>query len=453
MNKFTDNTGAVKLIDSLGREFVVINNPDYVHPDYEIYPMAKKVRHVKGIIPAFVMDMDGTTTTTELLCLHSLEYMIRLFSGRMRKNDWQGLDHVNDYPHIIGNSTTKHVEYLVNKYQNTFIIENLREAFIKAALWTLIHGRDEKRKEEVTNNVINLKLGAMLDDNRFLKMKQNPCEVTSETLRSFIENYGGSFDTSSSGCLVRAGIDVYYQRYHEILERIKNGEGGMVASEVFQAPGKHLIEPMPGVLAFLSLVKGWIKETDIEYFIPQLLRDYYLRTGKIFPEASQEEVKQSLRHLARIYTKSPARLALVTSSIFYEADIVMRELMAMLQSQIKSVSMPQPLKSSLMERFSDYRNVYDAFITASDSSEIRLKPHRDLYSIALHKLHIPKDKFNNVAGFEDSESGTIAIRTAGIGLCVALPFAQTKEHNLSSASYVCEGGLPEVLLNHKLFIQ
>ena len=34
--------------------------------------------------------MDGTSTTTEPLALHSLEYMVRRFTGHMEKSDWEG---------------------------------------------------------------------------------------------------------------------------------------------------------------------------------------------------------------------------------------------------------------------------------------------------------------------------------------------------------------------------
>jgi beta-phosphoglucomutase-like phosphatase (HAD superfamily) len=82
---------------------------------------------------------------------------------------------------------------------------------------------------------------------------------------------------------------------------------------------------------------------------------------------------------------------------------------------------------------------------------MRLKPHRDLYSIALHKLNISKTGFDNVIGFEDSESGTIAIRAAGISKCIALPFSETSGHNFEAATHICNGGLPEVLFEHNLF--
>ena len=104
------------------------------------------------------------------------------------------------------------------------------------------------------------------------------------------------------------------------------------------------------------------------------------------------------------------------------------------------------------EAFADPLVFYDAVITATDSSEIRLKPHRDLYSIALHELGVYPEDFDRVAGFEDSESGTIAIRAAGIGLSCALPFAMTRGHHFQAATQVCPGGLPQVMLEKGLFL-
>ena len=127
-------------------------------------------------------------------------------------------------------------------------------------------------------------------------------------------------------------------------------------------------------------------------------------------------------------------------------------MLRLLQEQVAAWPVAQAKREHLLEKFSSYLNVFDSVITASDSSEIRLKPHRDLYSLALHQLGIPKEDFDKVIGFEDSESGTIAIRAAGIGLCVAVPFADTQGHRLDYASLVLQGGLPEAILRHHLFL-
>lgn len=156
--------------------------------------------------------------------------------------------------------------------------------------------------------------------------------------------------------------------------------------------------------------------------------------------------------LGTIFEGYPAKVGIVTSSIYYEANIVISEVMNAIREEIKEWPISDAKKKFLLGKFSSYANVYDAFITASDSSEIRLKPHPDLFALALHKLSVPKDEYNSVIGFEDSESGTIAMCAAGIGFCVAVPFADTERHDLSAASYISKGGIPEVILQKGIFL-
>jgi len=47
----------------------------------------------------------------------------------------------------------------------------------------------------------------------------------------------------------------------------------------------------------------------------------------------------------------------------------------------------------------------------------------------------------------------VAIRAAGIGCCVAVPFAQTLSHDLSAASHVLKGGVPEAIVDCGLFLE
>lgn len=452
--KFVNKKEARELITKLGDEFAVVKNPGYIHPEYELYPLAPKIKKpVSGLVAA-VMDMDGTTTTTEALCIHSLEFMIRRLSGRMTKDQWKGLDPVKDYPHIIGNSTTKHVEYLIEKYQKTFKNDQIIRAFIYAAGWTIVYGKDTKRKEEVIQNLNDFDCPDLIKDERLLKL--NPLTLPDDEdeaqLSEYLYNkFKTYFKKSNFNSFVRIGIDVYYQRYHEILERIKLGEGKFVAKELFDDPDKHLIEAMPGIEIFLPMIKGFIKSNGKDYF-NQLLLDYEVKAGKKFPTKDIAKAEKSFIGLCKYFVNNPLKVAIVTSSIFYEADIVLREVFKIISSKLDKIIPQSDNRDYTINIFKNYKNYYDAVITASDSNEIRLKPHRDLYSIALYKLNVPREKFNQVIGFEDSESGTIAIRAAGIGLSIAVPFAETSGHNLKAATYICKGGLPEVILKHNLFL-
>lgn len=249
---------------------------------------------------------------------------------------------------------------------------------------------------------------------------------------------------------VRAAVDIYYQRYHFILKRIDAGQGDAVAAEVFGDPDKHLIRPMKGTGVFLAMLKGWLG-ADAAFCFDEFA-EHLSRMGMDRPRRDERTSRAQLAALGAYFERNPAAVAVVTSSILYEADIVLSEVFRVLAREVAAWDIPSEKSRLIANRFAEYSRCYDAFITASDSSEIRLKPHRDLYSMALHAMGIPPESFHRVAGFEDSESGTIAIRASGIPLCCALPFPETEGHDFKAASYVARGGIPEVVLSKRVFL-
>ncbi len=449
--KYTDKAGAVALCGRLGEEFAVVENPRYVYPAYDLYPLAPAAQECREGLVGAVMDMDGTTTTTEPLCLHSLEMMVRRITGREHDTAWPGLDRHRDYPHIIGNSTTKHVEYLIRTYQADIQVAPLREFYVYAAAWTIGQGADPGRRNEVINNLSALGIGALLRDERFvelMKTKDLDAAYPREVAALLAAEYGPRMPLDDFSAIVRASIDIYYQRYHFILAHLEKGEGEQFARDILGSADKHLIEPMHGIAVFLSLIKGWL-DGIAEPCYPQLAE--YLESVGESP-ADIASWRPVLPKLAAYFKTHPLAVSVVTSSIAYEANIVLSEVFRVMCQEIRRWDIPEDRKAFLLEQFADYRNYYDGFITASDSSEIRLKPHRDLYSLALHQMGIAPADFNKVAGFEDSESGTIAIRAAGISVCCALPFPETKGHTFQAATHVCYGGIPEVMLKHRVFL-
>ncbi|HMM11691.1 MAG TPA: hypothetical protein PKE03_06315 [Bacteroidales bacterium] len=423
-------------------EFAEVKNPGYIYPPVEYYPLAPRI-HRMATLKAAMMDMDGTTTTTEVLCIYSLENMVRRMSGLHDKSDWKGIDHHADLPFIIGNSTTKHVEYLVGKYQHLINHQSTAQAFSEAAAWTLRHGRDEQRKAEVIQNLRKTGL-----DDYIATITQS--DESGDLIKQLIPQ----LQKADFSLQVSLGIDIYYETYHRILALLSQGRTAEVRSMVFgssHASG-HLISPMPGINFLLPLLKGWLGN-EAGLFAPALFEEYHLSTGRQIPEEQKEAHIHRLNSLGIAFEKQPVKLGLVTSSIFYEADIVIRQVMQVLAQSIEASPLSQARKQHILQACNDYHRWYDAFVTASDSNEIRLKPHRDLYSIALHKAGLLPADFGYVMGFEDSQSGTVAIRAAGIGCCVALPFAQTKGHDFAAATHIVHGGIPEAILDHNLFIQ
>ncbi len=444
--RIIEKTQAAALATGQSELFVRIPNPSYVFPPYEICPIAALLVAFDRPPVAAVMDMDGTTTTTETLCLHSLEHAVRKAMGP-GGTDWPGLDPQRDFPNVIGNSTTKHVEYLVDAYGARFDTRALGEAFLKAADWTIRHSRDEQRRRQVQINLRQLGAGVAEADSNAHHLAGIETEsgaggrTVSETEMDSLAR-----KLERSDLQVQACIDIYYQRYHEILAAIEAGDRKFLAAIPGVDADRPLIEPMPGVAVTLALLSGDLGGEAGE------LASQLVTTDSTDTTNGDPESVSTLSRLGQFFRKHPVRLALVTSSIRCEAEVVMREVFNILRQDAASWPVSVEVRERLERRFSSPDACYDAFVTATDSSEIRLKPFRDLYSIALHQAGVGPEDFDAVIGFEDSQSGTVAIRAAGIGRCVAVPFHETGGHDFDAASVVAHGGLPEVLLKHRFFV-
>jgi len=423
----------IKTIQSHQGEFAEVKNPSYVYPPVEYYPLARPLKKVSEL-KAALMDMDGTTTTTEVLCIYSLEMMVRRMSGLFNTEQWQGVNHRG--------GTTKHVEYLLHKYGRLLNQNHIAQEFLLAAHWTLAHGMDEQRKAEVIHNLRKLNLNGVIGEIHK--------GITGEEL---IERYGSKITELSFAMQVNLGIDIYYETYHRILAKLKQGKSREVRLQVFgdAESDENLISPMPGIPFLIPLFKGWLGE-EAGGMVNELFFEYEAATGKNLTIPQKQELAQKITEMGIAFEKQPVKLGLVTSSIFYEADIVIREVLGVMKTVIQRSSLSSARKEKILKAYEDYHNVYDAFVTATDSSEIRLKPHRDLYSIALHRAGLMPEDFDKVIGFEDSQSGTVAIRAAGIGCCIAVPFAETQSHDLSAATHILPGGVPEAVIDYNLFL-
>lgn len=428
---------AIKLINSFSNEFALIKNPEFVYPEFEIVPLAKKIYNPQSLL-AIVMDMDGTTTTTEELCIESLEFMIRKMSGLLSEKQWQGLDHQKDYPHIIGNSTTKHIEYLINTYKNLINKTSTIQAFIDSITWTLIVGKSEQRRNEVKDLLksfgFNFPFESIPSNESIIK------DIYSD-LQNFLENKINLDDPTE---LVKIGIEIYYHHYHQYLNNLNS-------KNEYNSETKKLIQPMPGVAIFLALTKGLLGQ-ETKNLSEILIEDFKRKNTHVKSNLNLQNIEMKLEVIGKYFEKNPVKISVVTSSISYEAEIVLNEIFRQMKNELNSWNISDERRKIILEKFSSYRNFYDAIITATDAYEFRLKPHRDLYSIALYRLGISRKDFDKVIGFEDSQSGTIALRAAGVGCSIAVPFPQTKGHNLEAASYILWNGLPEFIIKHNCLI-
>jgi beta-phosphoglucomutase-like phosphatase (HAD superfamily) len=436
-------------------EFACVRNLDYVFAPAALYPLAPRVRPPLDRIMAYAVDMDGTSTTTEPLALHALEYMVRRFTGRLAPAEWSGLDPKLDYPHVIGNSNFRHTEFLVERYRDHLNHDAFRQAFFEAVCWTQARMDDPQRRRDIRRNARNCGLGKLLDDAEFDALITDE-SVTPENVaahaRPFVQRYGEAFRCDHLGGLVAAALDIYYMRYHSILRQIEEGRGAELSRELLGETARRLIEPMPGYEVFVPLVKGWLgPEVDGLY---EMLREELLGDGSL--ECSPAELDAARLRLVRLaerFRRSPARLALVTASIGYEAHASMKEVMAVAAQRARAWPIAAEHRDRIGAGLADYRTAFDGFVNATDACEHRLKPHRDLYSLALQQMSIAKPDYCRCVGLEDTEPGIIALRAAGIGCAVALPNRDTSRQDYSAATTVIRGGLPELILVHNLLLR
>jgi hypothetical protein len=441
-------------------EFACVPNIDYVYAPFEIYPLAPHVRPPLERIAALAVDMDGTSTTTEPLALHSLEYMVRRITGRLTRGEWAGLDEREDYPNVIGNSNFRHVEFLVQRYRDCLRADALRQAFFEALVWTLANMDDLQRRRDVTRNARNCGLSDLLRDAGFQSLTRPGAggrdAVTAENVGRRVEplltRFGSAFRCEEPVQRTPAALDVYYFRYHSILQRLGQADDRRLAAELLGDANQRLVAPMPGYDVFVALVKGWLGP-EVEGLYDMLRAQLPETTADTaVPDEHTVQGPASLVRLARHFAQDPARLALVTASIAFEAHTTMKEVMRVAAEQVRGWPIAAQHRERIGERLADYRAVFDGFVCASDACEHRLKPHRDLYSLALQQMAVPREQYRFCVGLEDTEPGIVALRAAGVGCAVALPNRDTARQDYSGATTIVRGGLPELVLVHNLLL-
>ncbi|MBN1917826.1 MAG: hypothetical protein JW889_07955 [Verrucomicrobia bacterium] len=439
------------VIEQVGaHEVAVVRNLDYVYSPVELYPLAPRILPPLDRVVAYAVDMDGTSTTTEPLALHALEYMVRRYTGWMSPHAWPGLDDEKDLPHVIGNSNFRHTEFLLGRYPHDEAA--LRQGFIEALAWTLANMDDAQRVRDVRLDAANCGLAGLLKDAAFIETTSKPIayDTSAAAVEPFVARYGAAFCTPTPSALVSAALDIYYTRYHHILGQMRQGRGDELARKLVHGSA-HLVAPMPGYAIFVALIKGWLGQDASLLFEP--LRDLLLKDERAaFTPEDIDALRPRLARLGRHFEQHPAKIALVTASIAYETHAVMHEVIRLAREEAHSWPLPDARKALLDERLADYHAVFDGFVCASDAHEARLKPHRDLYGIALYQMAVAKADYPYCVGIEDTEPGIISLRAAGIGCAVALPNRDTHRQDYAMASRIVHGGLPEVILVHNAFL-
>ena len=441
---FASRDRAQALLGELGEDFAVLPSFPNTYPPYDIVPLAPKRTRLAGWPEAILLDMDGTLTSTEPLCLRALDEVLRLATGHGDDPDWRGLDPKRDYPHLIGNSTTTHVEYVMRTYADQIVPEELQRHALEAALWALAHGTDPLRSDEATRHIETYGLGELLEEDFVIELlspdgwKSRRGKALRRTL---LKDLSHAIPLETLAMRVCAGIDIYYRWWHGALHEFHCRK----KSHAVDAAHPRLIMPMPGVGAFLAIVHGLLG-TEAEALSPMLRANL----GETAPDDATARAR--LRAMGAAFAERPVQAAVVTAARYYEMESCLESAFDELLEEVNDWPVSNTCRQHVQASFEEKMFMFQDLVWANSPVELRLKPHRDAYTVALHGLGIEPDAYDRVLGIEDSCAGITALRAAGIGLAVAVPFEHSGQQDYSAASVVVKGGLPAVILQHGLFL-
>jgi len=433
-------------VSSPSGEFAVIENPPGVFPAREPLPFGPKATTLPRGLAAALIDMDGTTSSTEPLYVHALEEVARHAAGKVGDPTWPNFDLDREYPDLIGCSTHWHVDYVLQRNPDVFDVSSYRAGVLAATAFNLRHAGPHDRYEAFERGLVELGAEDAVNDPRFAALEQAALDDPEalRLARELGDDHADriSFDTFADR--LTGGVSIYMAQVNAAMTALERGEAGPALEAA-----RERIGPMPGVAVLLSLLKGWLG-AEAAALYPRLTDDSEINQRYTRPDADAGAA--TLERLGRRFASTPARVALVTSSPAYEARIVLREVLRQMRGAAAAWPVSPGVRARIEAGYEDAETFYDGFFTGDVVGDLRLKPHRDLYAHALYTLGISPEDFDRVLAFEDSEAGTIAIRAAGIPLCCALPSVGHGTATFPAATVTCPGGLSEVLLSHGLFI-
>jgi beta-phosphoglucomutase-like phosphatase (HAD superfamily) len=386
-------------------EYVFVSGPPDSFPAGQLFPLAPKRLVLDEPPAAILLDMDGTLTSTEPIFLLAMERAL----ASMVHETWEGLDSDVDHPALIGLSTTENIRYLSNRYGHLLSMERFEDS-IRWTCSRLACHQPDTHLRVCAEQLLGIDLFESLAANR-RGSSLLPGLLANEMFRQ------------------NAARLVFDHEYHSLLHG---------ASELSQAHPVS-IEPLPAVGLLLAIVKGLLGPEAAA--LSSLTEDGGGDVG-----ASSE----TLASLGACFARWKPPVGLVTSSSHREASIVLDHLFRHLRDEVRQWPIPASIQQAVLGAFSAPESYFNIVITASDCPEMRLKPQRDLYSLALYGLGLEPQQFQRVIGVEDTEAGVIALRAAGVSVACALPLPESQGQDFRAASCVARGGMAELLVVHRL---
>jgi hypothetical protein len=400
----------------LGDDLAFLPNSEEPYPPFDVVSLAPKRATLEGGCAAVLLDMDGTLTTTEPFTCAAMEAALRRMMGSGGAA-WPGLDAQQDHPALIGYSGADNMRYLHARYGQLMEARASALACLEAAHWVFGPEADPATRDGVRGLMEKMGWGGVLEDSRFQEGGSAALNALSATLPlppvDRLDLFGPM------------GLTVYVHEYHALLARLE------------EEPPGALIGPMPGAAELLALISGSLG-AEAGALAEQL--------------GGYPGGEERLTRLGEAFAAAPAKTALVTSSTAFEAGHALSAVFRAARKDVMDWPVRDETRAHILARFQSPASTFDVVITSSDLPPFAFKPRRDPYALALRRLGVGESGLTRVIGFEDTAPGIIALRGAGVGCAVALPFTGTAAHDFSVAAAIAQGGLPQVLAQHGLYL-
>lgn len=421
-------------LTAMGEEFALIPNPVGVFPPAEIVPLGPKFQVLDGPPSAIFVDMDGTLTNTEPLFLHQVEEVVRNTTGWHRVEDWAGIDPERDYPNIVGFSTQRNLEYLYPVARDA-----IRPAlFFSEAVRAFAFLAKRDMPADIVRRIRALATVYGIE----AEVDQASAGVLPAPL---VDTLARRYPNISQEMFAHFGLLIFYADYIDILERVIRGDGAEISRRIHGDASVPAVNAMPGVALLFAVTQGWLAGEETTALAAHLAD----------PAWSDDERARAARHLARAamaFHGGPCPVALVTSSGIFESRLVLQAVFRAVREEVSAWPIGEGARARILAGTQHPETFFSTVVTCDDVGEMRIKPWRDPYNLALARLGMDATAARSVIGFEDTEVGITAQRGAGVGIPCAVPLEFTRNQDFQGAAHVLHGGMLEAVLRHGLFL-
>lgn len=443
---------AFKALKDLAKELAIIHTPENVHTGIQYLIISKKAAVPIEQIDCIIANPDFILYDISELNQYILEKTIRILSEKYETRDWKGLDEKLDIGLINDLDELSAVKKIGYKYSN-FIKKNvLLQKVIEAAIGFLSLEQIEEIVEENNIQIYNA-LSSILSKNEkilnFISQKKfNPPAIQALSFAA-LKNIREDLFTKQNNFFDEAILLTYLYQKRIILEILKTSNENNFVTNTEYEKILSKIKPTEGLLEFLLLIKGKLS-FETAFFANRLLTYIEKKHSPNFQKISFEKAVEILSNLNKIFQNKPAKLALTTEDNRKFAETFFQIALHNEIKKLKSIDLPEDFIQRILSEINNL-NFIDNIFTLKQISPNIDNPQIELRKLSVKNIIKHSIPIFNIVAVDSSENGILAFRAADV-----LYTAYLAPHFKSSFLKDCananlKGGLPELILETKLF--